>query len=90
MNAIRATFDRRGTDVPHTRPNVLGAEYAAKETARAQWAAFAKKMATAGVEAPADFSVVVERVGILLMPVAAAAAARESFELTWEPGRGWS
>lgn len=89
-DAIRATFDRRDTGVPFTRPNVLGDEYTNQATTRAQWAAFAKKMNASGVEAPADFSVVVERVSNFLMPVAAAAAARESFEQTWEPRRGWS
>lgn len=87
-DAIRATFDRRDTDVPYTRPNVLGDEYTSQETTRAQWAVFAKKMSASGADAPADFSGVVERVSNFLMP--AAAAARESFELTWGPDRGWS
>ncbi len=89
-DAIRATFDRRDTDVPHDRPSVLGDEYASQEMTHTQWAAFAKKMRASGVEVPSDFSIVVEHVSNFLMPVAAAAAARESFDKTWKPGRGWS
>lgn len=89
-DAIQATFDRRDTDIPRSRPNVLGDEYAGQETTRAQWAAFAKKMRASGLEIPLDFSVVVERVGNFLMPVAEAAAAGAPFPATWSPSSGWA
>jgi predicted nucleotidyltransferase component of viral defense system len=90
LGAIRATFEQRGTDAPHTRPDVLGDKYASQAATRAQWATFIKKLRASGIEAPADFGVVIERVSQFIMPPATAAAMHETFDPVWEPEHGWS
>ena len=89
-DAIRATFDQRETDIPYTRPNVLGNEFFGQAITRAQWGVFVGKMSALDIDVPSDLEVVAERVSSFLMPAAAAAATRRPFELTWEPGRGWA
>ena len=90
QNAIVATFEQRGARVPGVRPHVLREDYASQQATRAQWGAFIKRLRASGIEAPDDFGEVVDRVGDFVMPAAAAAAAGESFDLTWSPARGWS
>jgi len=88
--SITATFARRETPIPASRPAVLSGEYAGQPERAIQWAAFVKRLKTSGIEAPEDLGEVVDRVGEFIMPVAAAAAAGEHFDLVWTPGGGWS
>jgi predicted nucleotidyltransferase component of viral defense system len=88
-DAIAATFGRRGTAVPASRPAVLGDEYALRRKTAAQWMAFAKRLGAAGVEAPESLADVVDANAQFIQPPAAAAAAGESFGLKWAPGGGW-
>lgn len=89
-DAIAATFGHRGTDVPATRPSVLGVEYSLRPVSIAQWAAFVKRVGGAGVEVPADFADVVDAVAKFTMPPAAAASADRPFTLRWAPDEGWA
>ncbi len=88
-DAISATCTHRDTAIPTARPSVLDNEYADQPATRAQWASFIRRLHAAGVEAPADFKVVVEQVSGFVMPVLAAAAADEPFDLLWKPALGW-
>lgn len=87
--ALRATFARRGTQIPAIRPAVLTIEYAAQAATRTQWSAFVRGLGSAGVQAPDDLAEVLDRVAEFLMPAAGAAAAGESFNRTWIPSQGW-
>lgn len=87
--AIRATFERRGTAVPSVRPPEVSNEYTSQSVTRAQWTSFARQMRASGVETPPDMSLVMEQVAEFVVPVSRAAAAGEPFRRTWDAERGW-
>lgn len=87
--AIRATFERRGTTVPSVRPPEVSNEYTSQSVTRAQWTSFARQMHASGVETPPDMSLVMEQVAKFIVPVSRAAAAGEPFRRTWDAERGW-
>ena len=53
--AVRATFERRRTEIPRRAPIALTAEYAADLNHVRQWGAYTKSL---GVEAPPDLGIV--------------------------------
>jgi hypothetical protein len=88
-DAIAATFDRRGTEIPAARPTVLGDAYALQPAAMAQWTAFVERLGVGGVEAPDDLADVVDAIAEFVLPPARAATAGSSFDRKWVPRRGW-
>ena len=84
--AIRATFERRGTELPIAVPPGLGDEFAADALKATQWTAFLRRdRLAADGRALAD---VVARLRDFLMP--AAAALGPMHEPThWPPGGPW-
>ena len=84
--AIRATFERRGTALPSGLPVALTPAFATDPTKRAQWAAFLRK--SDAVVAVGDLPVVVSAAARFLGdPLEAAAAA--PLNARWEPGGPW-
>lgn len=69
--AIRATFDRRDTEIPVEPPEAFTAAFAGDAGKQTLWKSFA-----ADLEAPADLAVVVEALSDFLMPRAREAKAR--------------
>jgi predicted nucleotidyltransferase component of viral defense system len=85
-DAIRATFERRGT-APESRPVCFGDEFSASESKTQQWAAFLK---TSRVDqAPAQFPEVIAFITGFLGPVAASLANRQAFDSRWPAGGPW-
>lgn len=67
--AIRATFDRRGTEIPAERPDALTADFAADAMKQQQWTSFVENVAVQ----PGTLAEVIEDLATFLMPQAEAA-----------------
>lgn len=79
--AVRATFARRGTELPIETPLALTSEFAEDSGKNKQWEAFlGKNKLTA-----APFPEIILRLRQFLMPVMQANGAQQK----WEPGRFW-
>jgi len=87
--AIRATFDRRGTAIPpglpHVLPTGLTDEFAQHEQKNMQWAGFQRKNALE----PMALAAVIEALREFLLPVLAALSAGEDYCRQWRAGAGW-
>lgn len=86
-NAVRATFDRRQTALPHAEPVGLSDDFALDAVKVAQWAAFLRR-ARLRKEAP-PLGPLVASLRAFLMPVVNAAADPSAFETEWRPGGPW-
>jgi hypothetical protein len=86
VRAIRATFERRGTPLPHGLPVALTAEFAEDSTKNTQWAAFVRK---AGGGDLGNLSVVVRAVATFVERPLGAAGARATFREVWPPSGPW-
>lgn len=67
--AVRATFDRRSTQIPSDAPDCLTAEFAGDAAKLQQWSSFVADVATK----PGSLADVVADLGAFLMPHAVAA-----------------
>ena len=81
--AVRATFSRRGTDLPTEAPLALTADFAEDPAKIMQWNAFIRKGA---LEAPA-FPVIISRLSEFLMPLLEPDSQPTVSD--WEPAEGW-
>ena len=88
--SIAATFGRRGTGVPSSRPTVLSDDYAKRPERMTQWLAFVTRLGVSGIKAPDSLVDVVDDINVFIMPPASAAADGRSFNRIWVPGEGWS
>lgn len=88
--SIAATFGRRGTGVPSSRPAVLSDDYAMRPERMTQWSAFVTRLGVSGIKAPDSLVDVVDDINVFIMPPATAAAEGRSFNGSWVPGEGWS
>lgn len=87
VEALRATFARRGTTLPPTTPIALSSEFAADPAKVRQWGAFVNK----GQLPSHDLSEVVAILGALLEPPMRAAASSEPLASEWSPAlRRWT
>jgi hypothetical protein len=86
--AVRATFNRRQTDLPKTVPLPLTDEFAQDGSKRTQWTAFIRRGRLV-VKAP-EFGQVVGMLHSFLWPVSAALVADEPFEERWKAGGHWT
>jgi hypothetical protein len=85
--AVRATFSRRGTDLP-AEPTPLTAVFGEDHSRQAQWAAFLRR--TAPPAAPERFADVTARLREFLKPlIVAIGEDRVSQFGTWRPATGW-
>lgn len=83
--AIRATFERRGTGVPAGLPLGLTDEFALDEQKIKQWQAFQRKNALE----PMPLTVVIGALGEFLLPVLSALVSGSDRHRQWRPGAGW-
>lgn len=87
VDALRATFGRRGTTLPASTPIALTQEFAADPVKGKQWRAFVSK---AGVQAN-GLEDVIGALDAFLRPPIDAAAGGLSFDSKWSPQlRSWS
>jgi hypothetical protein len=88
VEALRATFARRGTRIPEKMPFALTPAFGALPTKQAQWRAFVRKSGLAS--APPDFETVHDRVAAFLSPTLGAAPSAGAFSDTWPAGGPWT
>lgn len=87
VGALRATFARRGTALPASRPIALTPEFAAAPAKSTQWGAFLSK---AQLQAY-DLIEVTALLGAMLTEPTEAAATEKPFDSTWSPTlRRWT
>ena len=86
-NAVRATFDRRETALPHEVPAGLSDHFATDAAKVAQWVAFLRRARLRKEAPPLDLLVVSLRG--FLMPVVNAAGAASAIDTVWRPGGPW-
>jgi hypothetical protein len=86
VDAVRATFGRRGTAVPTSLPIALTPEFAATPVKAQQWRAFVSK----GKLQPVELTETIGVLHALLWPPILAIAADAIFDLHWMPSkRAW-
>lgn len=85
VQAIHATFERRGRDIPAGPLFGLTDEFAQHEQKNMQWAGFLRKNALETM----PLASVIEALREFLLPVLAALAAGEGFNHQWQAGAGW-
>jgi hypothetical protein len=86
--AIKATFARRRTDVPHDLPLALTPEFAAIPGKTSQWSGFTRRLVRG--TPPPELEAVIESVAAFAGPVLLAVARGESFSRAWPPGGPWT
>lgn len=84
--AVAATFARRNTAVPPTRPLALTTEFAINAQKQAQWASFVRRTRRPALR---DLSPVIEQLDAFLWPVLRAASRDAPWPYHWSNGAGW-
>jgi predicted nucleotidyltransferase component of viral defense system len=85
--AIRATFERRKTELPRSLSNVLGDSFLRDAGKRAQWAAFLRRMGTGPQGLTLDEAARI--IQTFIGPPVEALAAGLTFDGTWPPSGPW-
>ncbi len=86
--AIRATFERRRTQIPKGIPAALSDEFVANQEKVIQWKAFLKR--TQLEDHGVDLSLVINELRNFLIPPLRAVASGEPFFQYWREGGPWS
>jgi len=84
--SIRATFDRRQSNLSATSPIGLTDSFSQDAQKQTQWQAFMRKNKLEQIPLEEVISFIAE----FLLPVARAASAGETFPNRWPPGGPWS
>lgn len=87
IEAVRATFRRRRTEVPKAVPTGLGEEFATDKNKMAQWKAFLARSQLAGTEI--ELLKVINELRAFLVPVLDATAKDSDFDHSWANGGPW-
>ncbi len=87
VQALRTTFERRGTPIPETLPVGLTREFAETAEKRAQWQGFLRRSSIS--PAPPELVRVVGELARFLAPVLAAGAGSSAFDAVWRPRGPW-
>jgi len=86
--AIKATFARRGTEIPAGIPSGLGNEFATDIVHRRQWEAFLSRD-TRCVTKTLVLENVLHDLVRFLIPIAEAVRTGGTFTCRWQPGISW-
>jgi hypothetical protein len=84
--AILATFERRGTTLPSSKPLALTGEFAEAPSKQTQWKAFLRK---SGLNASESLSEVIAGVDGFVMPVLEGIVSKNDRRYTWLLGGPW-
>lgn len=87
IDALLATFGKRGTPLPSGVPVGLSAEFANDASKQRQWSAFCRRMRSDDV--PASLPEVMGMVQKFVLPVLDAAAGARPAPGSWRPAHGW-
>lgn len=86
--ALRATFERRRTEIPAALPLALTPGFADVEGKRAQWSGFVRRIrSSAGAE---DLGDVIAVIAAFVGPALTAAAGDRRYPFRWSPGGPWA
>ena len=86
-SAIQATFKRRRTELPATKPLPFTEDFASDPAKQAQWRAFLRKNDIAYVSA--DFKQVISTLDSFLMTPVKHSTETKAVEMVWKPGGPW-
>ena len=86
QEAIKATFNRRKTEIPKERPLAFSKEFYDDAIKKKQWAAFLNKN---GINEDNNLKEVVESLEEFLMPIVNAINAEEKIKVNWSPQDKW-
>ena len=86
VDAIRATFDRRKTELPAKTPLALTKEFAEDGQKQIQWKAFLQKSGLHGTDELGD---IMKNLKEFLIPPLKAAARKDNFRKTWGKNGPW-
>jgi len=89
-NAIRATFQRRETELPAETPAELTREYTGQPETSRMWDTYRKGFPAPASGLPEDFQEVADAIAAFVMPAAIAAGIAANFGKTWAPISGWA
>jgi hypothetical protein len=84
VEAIKATFARRATDIPHDEPVALTDDFAADSDKRTQWRAFVRRAGIA--DEPPDLATIIRDLRQFALPPLLAAAGGLQFHRSWNQG----
>jgi len=87
VDAIRATFKRRGTLIPKQRPVALTPAFTEDTNKMLQWKAFVQK---SGIERTAELASIVASVAAFIDEPLAVATTTEPFAKHWSAKTGWN
>ncbi len=87
IEAIRATFARRETNLPTDRPVALRAQFVEDPVKETQWEAFLNRSSLS--DAPRKLSTVAETLSIFLIPLLSAAEEGGEYNQVWRDGGPW-
>ena len=86
VDAIKATFDRRKTELPVKTPLALTKEFAEDGQKQIQWKAFLQKSGLHGTDELGD---IIKNLKDFLIPPLTAAARKYNFRKTWRKNGPW-
>ena len=86
-NAIRATFERRKTDIPRSRPIALTSKFSEDTTVRTRWLAFLRRSRLESLNQ--ELSTVADEIWGFLGPATNALLSEKVFGMNWQPGGPW-
>ncbi|MDY0341193.1 MAG: nucleotidyl transferase AbiEii/AbiGii toxin family protein [Coriobacteriia bacterium] len=89
-DAMSATFQRRGTELPAETPAELTREYTGQPETSRMWDTYRKGFPGPVMDLPEDLQEVADAVAAFVMPAAVAAAGGAAFDEKWTPIAGWA
>ena len=87
IEAVRATFARRETNLPKDRPVALRAQFAEDPLKQTQWEGFLNRSGLS--DAPMKLLTVIEILNTFLTPLLSAAEAGGEYNQVWQDGGPW-
>ena len=84
--AIRLTFEKRKTPIPHEPPLAFTKEFFEDSTKQTQWNAFINKNSLK----PVSFPSVIEKIKTFIEPVFLAINNSSTYDSTWNSGGNWT
>lgn len=88
-NAMHATFERRGTELPSETPAELTVEYTGQPTVLRMWEAYRRGLSGSGIQVPEDLQDVADGIVAFVLPAAVAAQRGDEFGMVWTPEEDW-
>jgi len=89
-DAIRATFERRATELPVETPAELTSQYTGQPETSRMWDTYRKGFPEPAGDLPEDLQEIADAIAAFVMPAAISAASSVAFDKTWTPTSGWA